>query len=162
MYFGDSNIWIAYSEDMIHWVTNKDWVVLRPRPGYFDSKLVEPGPPPILTKEGILLIYNGADRKGRYYVGWALFSKDVPSKLIARAKEPIPLPTYSWEVKGQVPNVVFATSLIKVNNTWYLYYGATDTYVGVAIAKTNSPITVKAHQHRSNNFYITRNDGNSQ
>ncbi len=23
MYFGDSNIWIAYSDDMIHWVTDK-------------------------------------------------------------------------------------------------------------------------------------------
>jgi len=24
MYFGDSNIWIAYSDDMVHWVTSKD------------------------------------------------------------------------------------------------------------------------------------------
>ncbi|NPA96932.1 MAG: glycosidase, partial [Crenarchaeota archaeon] len=103
MYFGDSNIWIAYSKDMIHWVTNRSWVVLRPRPGHFDSKLVEPGPPPILTKEGILLIYNAADREGRYYVGWALFSRDDPSKLIARAEKPILSPTYAWEIEGQTP-----------------------------------------------------------
>jgi len=135
MYFGDTDIWIAYSRDVVHWVTSRDWVVLRPRPGHFDSKLVEPGPPPILTKEGILLIYNGANRKGVYSVGWALFSKNDPSKLIARAEKPILTPTYGWEVKGQVPNVVFATSLVRVNNTWYLYYGAADTYVGVAIAR---------------------------
>ena len=135
MYFGDSNIWIAYSKDMVHWVTNRSWVVLRPRPGHFDSKLVEPGPPPILTKEGILLIYNAADREGRYYVGWALFSRDDPTKLIARAEKPILSPTYPWEIRGQTPNVVFATALVRVNDTWYLYYGAADTYVGVAIAR---------------------------
>ena len=39
--------------------------VLSPREGLFDSRLVEPGPPPLLTDEGILLIYNAA-RMARY------------------------------------------------------------------------------------------------
>ncbi|WFO75059.1 family 43 glycosylhydrolase [Desulfurococcaceae archaeon MEX13E-LK6-19] len=134
MYFGDSNIWIAYSDDMVHWVTSRDWVVLRPRPGYFDSKLVEPGPPPILTDEGILLIYNAADENNRYSVGWVLFSKDDPTKVIARSEKPILEPEFEWEIYGQVPNVVFATSLVMVNDRLYLYYGAADTYVGLAVA----------------------------
>ena len=134
MYFGDSNIWIAYSEDMVHWVTDREWVVLRPRPGYFDSKLVEPGPPPILTDKGILLIYNGADENNRYSVGWVLFSKDDPTKVIARAEKPILEPELEWETFGQVPNVTFATALVIVDNKMYLYYGAADTYVGLAIA----------------------------
>jgi len=69
MYFGDSNIWIARSNDMIHWVTNKDWIVLGLQPGYFDSKLIEPGSPPLLTDADILLIYNGTDENNRYTVG---------------------------------------------------------------------------------------------
>jgi len=78
MYFGDLDMWIAYSDDLIHW-TAREEPVLRPRKGYFDSKLVEPGPPPILTEEGILLIYNGANEKLRYSVGWVLFDKDDPT-----------------------------------------------------------------------------------
>jgi predicted GH43/DUF377 family glycosyl hydrolase len=58
MYFGDSNMWIAWSTDLIHWEVI-DEPVLRPRKGYFDGGIVEPGPPPMLTEDGILLIYNG-------------------------------------------------------------------------------------------------------
>jgi hypothetical protein len=32
--------------------------VLPRRPGKFDSRVVEPGPPPIVTRDGIVLIYN--------------------------------------------------------------------------------------------------------
>ncbi len=132
MYFGDSNIWIAKSKDMLHWRTSKEWIVVRPRRGYFDSMLVEPGPPPILSKEGILLIYNGADRDGCYYVGWALFSKKDPGRMIARAEKPILKPETRWERFGQVPNVVFSEALIKFQGRWHLYYGASDTFVCLA------------------------------
>lgn len=39
MYFGDSDMWIAFSDDLIHWKARES-PVLRPRKGYFDSKLV--------------------------------------------------------------------------------------------------------------------------
>lgn len=131
MYFGDSNIWIACSNDLLRWEVEAR-PVLRPRKGYFDSRLVEPGPPPIVTADGILLIYNGADDSNRYSVGWVLFSKDDPTKVMARADQPILEPTESWEKYGQVYNVTFAEGLVKKGDTWYLYYGAADTYVGVA------------------------------
>ena len=63
MYFGDSNMWIAYSDDLINWTVDPN-PVMRPRSGYFDANLVEPGPPPVLMEEGILLIYNGAGWSG--------------------------------------------------------------------------------------------------
>ncbi len=131
MYFGDSDMWIAFSDDLIHW-TARERPVLRPREGYFDSKLVEPGPPPILTEEGILLIYNGANEKLRYSVGWVLFDKNDPTKVLAWAEEPILEPETSWERFGQVPNVTFAEGLVVRNNTWYLYYGAADMWIGLA------------------------------
>lgn len=135
MYFGDSDMWIAYSEDLIHWTPERK-PVLRPREGYFDSMLVEPGPPPIVLEDGILLIYNGADGQ-RYSTGWVIFSKSDPRKVIARAEKPILEPTTAWEKFGQVRNVVFATGLVKFNNLWYLYYGAADTFVGLAVAEAN-------------------------
>jgi len=134
MYFGDSSIWIARSKDMIHWETSREWVVLKPRKGYFDSKLVEPGPPPIVVGDKIVLIYNGADDNLVYSVGWAIFSLEDPTKLIARAEKPILTPQTHWERFGQVRNVVFAEGLVNFNGKWFLYYGAADTFVCVAIA----------------------------
>src|SRR6185437_4358493 len=52
---------VAYSDDLIHWTEPLDHPVLPHRAGKFDSRVVEPGPPPIVTKDGILLVYNGAD-----------------------------------------------------------------------------------------------------
>ncbi len=50
MYFGDTDLFMATSDDLLTWevVRNgenqKMITVLHPRPGYFDSRLVEPGP----------------------------------------------------------------------------------------------------------------------
>ncbi len=40
---------LAYSSDLIHWTEATKTPVLPRRPGQFDSRVVEPGPPPILT-----------------------------------------------------------------------------------------------------------------
>ena len=139
MYFGDLDMWIAHSEDLIHWTPEAE-PVLRPRGGRFDSRLVEPGPPPIVLEDGILLIYNGADDNLRYSTGWVIFSKNDPRKVIARAEKPILEPTTTWEKSGQVRNVVFATGLVKFNNSWYLYYGAADTFVCLTVAEANGKV----------------------
>ncbi|MDO9574980.1 MAG: family 43 glycosylhydrolase, partial [bacterium] len=63
LYYGDTNMWIAYSDDLIHWTVDPN-SVMRPRSGYFDANLVEPGPPPLITEQGILLLYNGSSWQG--------------------------------------------------------------------------------------------------
>src|SRR5581483_3945201 len=108
--------------------------VLPARPGKFDSRVVEPGPPPIVTKHGILLIYNGADDNLVYRTGVALFSSDDPSKVIWRSDEPIFAPALNWEKNGQVPNVVFVEGMVRRNGHYLFYYGGADKYVGVAQA----------------------------
>src|SRR5205085_7558437 len=45
---------VAWSEDLLHWTEALDAPILPRRPGRFDSRVVEPGPPPLLTPEGIL------------------------------------------------------------------------------------------------------------
>src|SRR5258708_26004778 len=51
---------LSYSSDLIHWTQATQTPVLPRRLGKFYSPVVEPGPPPILTKHGIVLIYNAS------------------------------------------------------------------------------------------------------
>jgi len=131
---GANQMGVAYSDDLVHWTEPLDHPVLGHRAGMFDSKVVEPGPPPVLTSHGILLIYNGADDRLIYRTGWALFDKTNPSRMIARAESPVFRPEEDWEIHGQVPNVVFVEGLIQESRRWLFYYGAGDKNVGVAAA----------------------------
>lgn len=138
-YLGDargkpSQMGLAASSDLIHWHDATARPVLASRPGSFDSKVVEPGPPPVITPQGILLIYNGADDHLVYRTGWALFDLSDPSRVIARAENPVFEPQLPWEKAGQVPNVVFVEGLVRIRRRWLFYYGGADKYVGVAAA----------------------------
>jgi beta-1,2-mannosidase len=138
---------VAFSDDLIHWTEALDQPVLKRRPGYFDAKVVEPGPPPIMTEQGILLIYNGADEKTVYATGWVLFDKRDPTKVVARSDKAIFTVEREWEKVGQVPNVVFVEGMVQDGNRWLFYYGGADKYIGVAIAE--SLPTVKPTDKRS-------------
>ncbi len=132
---------LAFSDDGVNWKDATDKPVLTRRPNMFDSHTVEPGPAPIITEDGILLLYNGADDAVCYRTGWALFDKNDPTKLIARSDTPIFEPETAWEKKNatdgvkQVPNVVFVEGMVKDGNRYLIYYGAADSYVGVAETK---------------------------
>ncbi len=125
---------ISYSSDLLHWTEATETPVLPRRPGKFDSRVVEPGPPPIFTKDGIVLIYNGADDKLIYRAGAAVFDRKDPRKLLSRTDEPIFTPEKEWEKVGQVPNVVFVEGMARQGKRWLFYYGGADKYVGVARA----------------------------
>jgi len=125
---------VAYSHDLVHWIEPLDRPVLERRPGYFDSYVVEPGPPPVITQDGIFMVYNGADDKTVYATGWVLFDKNDPTKVLARSYKPIFSVEKEWEKAGQVPNVVFVEGMVRDGNRWLFYYGAADKYIGVAAA----------------------------
>ena len=131
MFFGDTNIWAASSTDLLTWTVVEE-PVLRPRPGYFDSRLVEPGPQPLLTDDGILLLYNAADSALHYAAGQALLDPADPTKLLARSDTPFMTPTVELEQTGQVPNVVFIQGLVDFKDRWFLYFGMGDSGIGVA------------------------------
>lgn len=131
----DTQMGVAYSEDLLHWTEALDHPVLWSRPRLFDSQVVEPGPPPVIVPEGILLIYNGANDNFVYSTGWVLFDKQDPTKVLARAEEPIFSPSQEWEKVGQVPNVVFVEGLVQSGKRWLFYYGGADKHVGVAVAE---------------------------
>ena len=148
MYFNVPDILIATSDNLIDWTpledTNGKLVkVLSPRPGYFDSWLVEAGPPAIITEDGILVMYNAGNSEKygdpalphrTYTGGQALYDLRNPLKLIARTNEPFIRPTEEYERTGQyVEGTTFVEGLIPFNGRWYLYYGMADSRVGVAV-----------------------------
>jgi len=148
MYFGDTDIFLASSNDLLNWQvaeneeSKKIFSVLHPRTGYFDSRLVEPGPYALLRKEGILLIYNGSNAanfndksmpKFTYSAGQALFDKEQPHKQIARTKSYFIHPEKDYEKVGEVNEVCFVEGLVFFKNKWILYYGTADSKIAVAV-----------------------------
>lgn len=132
MYYGDTNIWVATSNDLINWIPIEE-PVMRPREDMFDSRLIEPGPTPLITNDGILMLYNSADSDLVYRAGQALFDINDPTKLLKRSDDYFLSPDTELEVDGQIPNVVFIEGLAKLGYTWFLYYGMGDSGIGVAI-----------------------------
>ena len=130
---------LAWSDDRVHWTEATQTPVLPRRPGMFDSRVVEPGPPPLLTRDGILLIYNGADDNLVYRTGWVLFDRNDPARVLRRSDEPVFTPTFDWEKNGQVPNVVFVEGMVYEHGRVLLYYGGADKFIGVAETKLLLP-----------------------
>jgi beta-1,2-mannosidase len=149
LYFGESNVNVATSTDLINWkpmVDERENLVnlISPRKGYFDSNLTECGPPAILTDKGIVLLYNGKNDKGAdgdprftpnsYCAGQVLFDKNNPTKVLARLDVPFFRPMEPFEKSGQyVAGTVFIEGLVYFKNKWLLYYGCADSRVGVAV-----------------------------
>lgn len=150
MYWGDGPIRLATSDDLIHWTpledaAGKPLVMLDTRTHHFDSNLAEMGPPPVLTKDGIVIIYNGMNQTdgsgdpelgpGAYAAGEALFDAKDPTQLLARLEHPVLKPEMPYEKTGQyVAGDTFTEGLVYYHNQWFLYYGCADSFVSVAIA----------------------------
>ncbi|HCW07298.1 MAG TPA: glycosidase, partial [Cytophagales bacterium] len=150
MYFGDTDLFIATSDDLIHWMPveeNDQWKsVLKPREKYFDSRLVESGPYALITEKGILLLYNGMNHdtqgdpsisRGAYCAGQVLFDLKDPTKIIDRLEKNFLRPDKDYELNGQVNQVCFIEGMIPFKGNWFLYYGTADSRIGVAASPLN-------------------------
>jgi predicted GH43/DUF377 family glycosyl hydrolase len=126
---------LAYSTDLLQWIDALDAPVLPRRPGRFDSRVVEPGPPPIITQDSIVLVYNGADDNLVYRTGIVRFDRADPRRVLSRSESPVFAPERAWEKDGQVPNVVFVEGMVRHHNRWLFYYGGADKHVGVAASQ---------------------------
>jgi predicted GH43/DUF377 family glycosyl hydrolase len=118
--------------------------LIQPRPGKFDSELVEAGPPAVLTKKGIVLLYNGKNaaiggdpdiKAGAYTAGQVLVDAKDPTRAIDRSEECFFRPEEAFETSGQYPDgTVFIQGLVHFKGKWLLYYGAADSAIGVALS----------------------------
>ena len=151
MYWGEEFVNLAWSDDLINWYPGVDekgelTAVIRTRPGYFDSRLTECGPPAMWMEEGVVLLYNGKNAddertdnrlpKNTYTVGRVIFDKENISKVISRTGTCLIKPTLPHEISGQYTSgTVFSEGLVRYKGKWLLYYGTADSFVGLAELK---------------------------
>ena len=125
-------IWITYSKDLKDWeepkliaTSEEDW----------EYKKVGGSTPPIKTEKGWLTLYHGVDKENVYRAGAMMLDLENPEKVIARTEEPILEPEKYYEKFGLfIPNVVFPTGNVVVNDILHVYYGCCDTSISLATA----------------------------
>lgn len=148
--FGD--IFYSESPDLVFW--GKHRYVMGTVPGdasAWQSKKIGPGPIPIETDEGWLLIYHGVIQTCNgfvYRMGCALLDRDKPWKVKCRSKYYILGPQEYYECVGDVPNVTFPCAALTDADTGRIaiYYGCADTVTGLAFTTADELINyMKQH-----------------
>jgi predicted GH43/DUF377 family glycosyl hydrolase len=124
---GGNFIWLAESNDGIHWGNHQ--CIIKSRPGLWDSARVGAGAAPIKTEKGWLEIYHGANAEHQYCLGAFLMDLEDPSKIIARTVEPIMRPQENYELSGFFGYVVFTNGHVVNGDKLTVYYGAADEFV---------------------------------
>lgn len=113
-----------------------------PRKNCWDKWIRGAGAPPLKTRAGWLLFYHAMDNDwSKYKVGALLLDLKDPTKVLARAREPILEPDKDYENNGFKPGIVFVSGAIIKNETLLVYYGCSDSYVGVAYANLEEFLT---------------------
>ena len=133
--FGD--VFYSESPDLSFWGRHRH--VLATVPNSWQATKVGAGPPPLETSDGWLLLYHGVLTSCNgfvYSLGVALLDRDRPWRVIARGASYLLSPQAPYECVGDVPNVVFPTSLLcdAPTGRLALYYGAADTVTALAFA----------------------------
>jgi predicted GH43/DUF377 family glycosyl hydrolase len=118
--------------------------ITSPRPGLWDGKRVGAGGPPIYTDEGWLVIYHGYDDAYVYCMGVALLDRDDLTKVLKRPEPSVLEPQTAWELRGDVPNVVFGCANPVVDGTVYLYYGGAGPGGGTGHSRSRGAARVDA------------------
>jgi len=132
--FGD--IFYSESPDLIHWGRHRH--VMGTVPWSWQSTKVGPGPTPIETADGWLLIYHGVLTSCNgfvYSIGAALLDLEEPWRVIRRGRRYLLSPQVGYEQVGDVPNVVFPCAALVEQETdrISIYYGGADTVVCLAL-----------------------------
>ncbi len=126
-----SHIWISYSPDLRHWGGHK--IILEAREGsWWDAHKIGLSTPPVETDRGWLILYHGVKETASgsiYRLGAALFDLEDPSSCLLRGDEWIFGPEESYELSGDVHDVVFPCgyTIGSDKDTINIYYGAADT-----------------------------------
>ncbi len=129
------DVWIAYSDDLITWRPEDMYPLYGPRrddPLAWDSVSVGSNGVPIETPHGWLLINHGYNADHVYRFGVVLLDLEDPTQVLRRSHAAIFEPEELWELRGDVPNVVFSCANPVVDGIVYVYYGGGDHVIGLA------------------------------
>lgn len=124
------SIWLSRSDDLAEW--SEPELVAAPREPW-ESRKIGAAAQPLPTERGWLILYHGVDAANVYRVGAMLLDRDDPSRVVARATDPILEPREYYERVGLViPRVVFPSGNVVRDGLVYVYYGCADTCISVA------------------------------
>jgi len=118
---------------------------------WWESLKIGGGAAPIETSEGWLMFYHGVVNTCNGYVysiGGAILDIDEPSIVKARCRHYLLTPETPYEEVGFVQNVVFPCATLQDADTGRIaiYYGAADSYVGVAFTTAEEVVDyIKKH-----------------
>lgn len=130
------HVWIARSEELKSWPEKDMRRIFGPREdNWWDNASVGANGVPIETEHGWLVFYHAYDRHKTYRIGVLLLDLADPTRIVHRPKEPVFWPEEVWEIRGDVPNVVFSNANILVGDTVYVYYGGGDHVIGLATCR---------------------------
>ena len=132
------HIWLAYSDDMIHWTDDRPLLKAR-EGGRWDANKIGLCTPPLETKEGWIILYHSVKNTASgsiYRLGLALLELENPGKVLRRSDEWIFGPTEAYERDGDVDDVVFPCGWVADEQTGLLrmYYGGADSCIALATA----------------------------
>jgi len=131
------NIWISYSDDLIHW--GESHVLLGVRGLYWDSWRVGASVPPIETPYGWLVIYHGVKNTSHgplYRLGAAFLDIQNPRNVLCRTSIPILSPREPYERMGDIPNVVYSCGAIMEDaDEIIIYYSGADSCICIGTVK---------------------------
>ena len=131
-------VWLAESDGLINWPEEYMRPIFGPRPGNgWDEKRVGGNGVPIETEYGWLMLYHAYNDDHVYRLGVCLLDLEDPAHVTSRPKDFIFEPQELWELRGDVPNVVFSCANPVVNDTVYVYYGGADHVIGLATCSLN-------------------------
>ena len=134
--FGD--IFYSESPDLTFWGKHRYVMgTINGDASAWQTKKIGPGPVPIETDQGWLLIYHGVINTCNgfvYRMGCALLDLDKPWIVKARSRNYILGPERLYECVGDVPNVTFPCAALTDADTGRIaiYYGCADTVTGLA------------------------------
>ena len=129
------DIWIAYADDPAagRWTDHQP--VMSCIPDTWEHEKIGLSGTPTRVAEGWLMIYHAVDTARVYRLGMALLDAENPTRVLARYPDFILEPTEVWEIKGDVPNVVFSCGHIVKDDTLYVYYGGADRVMALATCR---------------------------
>jgi len=140
--FGD--IFLSESPDMVYWGKHRH--VMGRGSAWWESVKIGGGAAPIETSEGWLLFYHGVSGTCNgfvYSIGGAILDLDNPSVVKYRCRNFLLTPEQWYEERGFVPNVTFPCATIHdaKSGKIAIYYGAADSYVGLAFTEADEIIS---------------------
>jgi predicted GH43/DUF377 family glycosyl hydrolase len=140
------DVWIAFSDDLVNWPEQAMAPIYGPRQeGWWDGNSVGNNGVPIETELGWLLINHAYDHNHVYRFGVALLDLEYPSRVISRPREPIFWPEELWELRGDVPQVVFSCANPVVDGVVYVFYGGGDHVIGLATCRLEEILDYAVH-----------------